>query len=241
MSASAIESNEEPRQFFQQARSIKTIEVLIFLFLVVPSLVLSLFIVKQSDLPFVVGALATIFRDLALVLLIVYFLWRNGETLAEIGWVRAGLIKEVVLGFVLFFPFYVATALIELGLLKVGLSGPRKSLPSALEATGAAQMVLATIMVVVVAIAEETIFRGYLLLRLRPALGNSVAAAVALSSLVFAVGHGYEGSAGVVTVGIMGALFALIYLWRGSLAAPIVMHFCQDFLGIVLIPLLHAK
>lgn len=32
----------------------------------------------------------------------------------------------------------------------------------------------------------------------------------------FALGHGYEGSAGVVTVGVMGMVFALVYLWRGS-------------------------
>jgi uncharacterized protein len=41
-----------------------------------------------------------------------------------------------------------------------------------------------------------------------------------------------------VTVGAMGAVFALVYVWRGSLLAPIVMHFLQDFLGIVLVPLL---
>ncbi len=29
------------------------------------------------------------------------------------------------------------------------------------------------------------------------------------SSTVFAIGHGYEGSAGLVTVGLMGAVFAL--------------------------------
>ena len=53
-----------------------------------------------------------------------------------------------------------------------------------------------------------------------------------------AVGHGCEGSAGLVTVGVMGAVFALVYLWRRSLVAPIVMHFLQYFLSIVLLPLL---
>jgi membrane protease YdiL (CAAX protease family) len=36
----------------------------------------------------------------------------------------------------------------------------------------------------------------------------------------------------------MGLAFALVYLWRKSLVAPIVMHFLQDFIGIVLLPLL---
>jgi membrane protease YdiL (CAAX protease family) len=59
--------------------------------------------------------------------------------------------------------------------------------------------------------------------------------------LIFAVGHGYEGSAGVATVGVMGVLFAVVYLWRGSLVAPMVMHLLQDFLAIVVLPLLVAK
>jgi membrane protease YdiL (CAAX protease family) len=41
-----------------------------------------------------------------------------------------------------------------------------------------------------------------------------------------------------VTVGCMGLTFALIYLWRGSLVAPVVMHFLQDFSGIILPALL---
>jgi CAAX protease family protein len=45
----------------------------------------------------------------------------------------------------------------------------------------------------------------------------------------------------LVTVGVMGAVFAIIYLWRRSLVAPIVMLFLQNFLSIVLPPLLEMK
>ena len=31
------------------------------------------------------------------------------------------------------------------------------------------------------------------------------------------LGHGYEGTASVVTVGFIGLAFALVYQWRGSL------------------------
>jgi membrane protease YdiL (CAAX protease family) len=34
----------------------------------------------------------------------------------------------------------------------------------------------------------------------------------------------------------MGLAFAFVYMWRRSLVAPIVMHFLQDFIGIVLLP-----
>jgi uncharacterized protein len=103
---------------------------------------------------------------------------------------------------------------------------------SFLKGQGSAEALLAVLLVTVVAVAEETIFRGYLLLRLLPLL-RSTAASVLLSSAIFAVGHGYEGSAGLVTIGLMGIALALVYLWRRSLVAPIVMHFLQDFLSIV--------
>ncbi len=99
---------------------------------------------------------------------------------------------------------------------------------------------LAFVLVVVVATAEETIFRGYLLLRLE-AVSQSTTVAVILSAVIFSLGHGYEGGAGVVTVGVMGVIFALVYIWRRSLVAPITMHFLQDFLAIVLLPLLGLR
>ncbi|HEY6402212.1 MAG TPA: hypothetical protein VI479_12425, partial [Blastocatellia bacterium] len=64
----------------------QAVEVAVFLFLIVPSLILSLFVVRQGGLSFVLTAVATIFRDLGLVGLILFFLWRNGENVERIGW-----------------------------------------------------------------------------------------------------------------------------------------------------------
>ena len=103
-----------------------------------------------------------------------------------------------------------------------------------------AEFLLATVLVIVVALAEETVFRGYLILRFKNVMANT-SAAVLLSAVIFSLGHGYEGSAGVITVGGMGLVFGLVYTWRQSLVAPMVMHFLQDFIGIVLLPLLGIK
>ena len=59
--------------------------------------------------------------------------------------------------------------------------------------------------------------------------------------MIFSLGHGYEGASGMVTVGVLGFVFAVVYLWRESLVAPITMHFLQDFMGVVLVPLLSLK
>jgi membrane protease YdiL (CAAX protease family) len=224
----------------QAARKEQAVEVAVFLFLIVPSMVLSLFVVRRGNLSFVLTAVATIFRDLGLVSLILFFLWRNVENVERIGWSFRRTGRQAALGAALFIPFVFGAALLERGLLRLGLSRPATPTPSFLAASGGAEFLLAAVLVAVVAVTEETIFRGYLLLRFQMLL-RSPALAVLLSSVIFSLGHGYEGSAGLVTVGVMGAVFAVIYLWRRSLVAPIVMHFLQDFLSIVLLPWLGVK
>jgi uncharacterized protein len=216
------------------------LEVLVFLFLIVPSMVLSFFIIRQGSLGFLFTAGSVILRDLALVSLILFFLWRNGEPWEMLGWNYKNGWKDVALGIALFLPMFFGAGLLDQALQAAGFSSPATPLPSFLEARGRVELLLAFFLVVLVAIAEETIFRGYLLLRFRN-LHVSLPWAVLLSTVIFSLGHGYEGSSGVVTVGAMGLTFAVIYLWRQSLVAPIVMHFLQDFIGIVLAPWLGLK
>jgi membrane protease YdiL (CAAX protease family) len=143
----------------------------------------------------------------------------------------------VLIGLVLFVPLNLATTYLDRFLQSIGFTAPSAPLPAAPTTAGVGEMILALLLVVVVAISEETIFRGYLMLRFGR-LTSSATWAVVISSVIFSLGHGYEGSAGVVTVGVLGAVFALIYLWRRSLTAPMVLHFLQDFVGIILLPLL---
>jgi membrane protease YdiL (CAAX protease family) len=203
-------------------------------------MVLSFFIIRQGSLGFAFTAFSVILRDLALVSLILFFLWRNGEPWESLGWNFKNGWKDVVLGIGLFLPMFLTAGLLDRVLQGAGLSSPATPLPAFLTAKGGAEILLAFILVVVVALAEETIFRGYLLLRFQGLKMRPVRAAL-LSAFIFSLGHGYEGSSGVVTVGGMGLVFALVYLWRGSLVAPIVMHFLQDFIGIVLAPWLGLK
>jgi len=215
-------------------------EVFVFLFLIVPSLILSFFVVKQGGMSFVLIALSSILRDLALVSLILFFLWRNGEPFNVIGWKFKNASKEAILGLWLFIPFFFGAGLLETGLRTAGFTAPATPLPSLISDKNTMEFLLAAVLVFVVALAEETIFRGYLILRFKN-VTTSTAAAVMLSAVIFSLGHGYEGSAGVITVGVMGLFFALIYIWRQSLVAPMVMHFLQDFIGIVLVPLLEMR
>ncbi len=226
-----------PEEGLHPDRKVQGAEIAVFLFLVVPSLAFSFFAVKQGRVSFSLTAVATILRDLALVCLIAFFLWRNKERVVSIGWKADNLAREIGVGLALFLPMFFFTGWLEVFLKSLGFTTPATPRPSYLEAMGTTELVLAFLLVSVVAVAEETIFRGYLLLRFE-GIGVRPVASVVLSAVIFGMGHGYEGSAGVVSIGVMGLIFAVVYLWRRSLVAPITMHFLQDFIGLVLLPLL---
>ena len=216
----------------QHARKVQVIELAVFLFLIVPPMATSFLISGQSNLGFKTGATFSILSDLGLVSLIFYFIWRNRESLHSIGLTRRNFPKEVLWGLVLFLPIMYATNLLSGVLHGAGFSAPTK-LPSFLVAKGHAGLLLAVVMVIVVAFVEETIFRGYLIRRFKSATQHPWVA-VLFSSLVFSLGHGYEGMSGVISIFCLGAVLAVIYLWRKSLVAPMVIHFCIDFSSIVL-------
>jgi membrane protease YdiL (CAAX protease family) len=209
------------------------LELLVFLLLVLPPIVLGA-VAEVSRQAFTITSLATILHDIALCALILFFLWTAGERVSAIGWTTRRLGREIALGAVLYPPVLVAITAVGWLAQAAGLDAPSAP-PTALVPRSPVELVLAAVLVIVVAIAEETIFRGYLLLRLR-AITRSTAAAVAASTLLFAAGHAYSGEAGVVVIAVLAAVLAAIYLWRGSLVAPIVLHLLQDFLGLVVAP-----
>ncbi len=213
------------------SKRVQAVELGVFLLLILPSLVLGAVLHAPRSAGFTATAATTMAQDLGLVALVLFFVWRSGESLRSIGWSFGAGLREVLVGLVFFWPTAVATSVLAGWLERLGLSGGAGS-PTFLTPAGPWQMALGLGLVAVVAVAEETIFRGYLLLRLAPFL-RSTGAAVAVSSVIFALGHGYEGGAGMISVGTLGALYAVVYLWRQSLVAPIVMHFMQDLIGVV--------
>jgi membrane protease YdiL (CAAX protease family) len=73
---------------------------------------------------------------------------------------------------------------------------------------------------------EEFICRGYLIWVFQPALGLWLAAAVSL--IVFAAAHAYQGAKGVFAVGVVGGVLTLIVLVFGSLVPAIAVHMLTD-------------
>ena len=71
----------------------------------------------------------------------------------------------MALGIALFLPMFFAAGWLDNALQAAGFSAPATPMPSFLEARGRGELLLAFFLVVLVAIAERDMFRGYLLLR----------------------------------------------------------------------------
>ena len=74
---------------------------------------------------------------------------------------------------------------------------------------------------------EELAYRAYAI----PALivaGGSASAALALTSVAFAVLHSYQGVLGVVRTGVVGVIMGMVFLHTGSVWPPMVAHVLID-------------
>lgn len=78
-------------------------------------------------------------------------------------------------------------------------------------------------------IAEEVVYRGFgiaVLAALSPSLPWW--AVVILAGAAFGLAHAYQGVAGIVTTGLLGAVLAAVYLDTGSLLLPVLLHSLID-------------
>jgi uncharacterized protein len=84
-----------------------------------------------------------------------------------------------------------------------------------------------TVLVCTVAICEEFIYRGFVQYLFKTWSG-SLSVGIAGSSLLFSVAHLYQGKRGLVSTFGVGALFAGVRAWTGSLVPTVIAHFVAD-------------
>lgn len=90
------------------------------------------------------------------------------------------------------------------------------------------------------ATSEELLFRGLLLGGIATSVGGGIRSKVLVTVIVvalFALGHGYQGWAGIIDTGLYGGLLlSLLYWWRNMrLAAPIAAHVGWNVIAIIMI------
>jgi hypothetical protein len=74
---------------------------------------------------------------------------------------------------------------------------------------------------------EEVLFRGYLQMQFTRLLHNRWAALL-LASVLFGLGHGYEGAKRMVLIAVLGFSFGVVSLTRKSLRPAMMAHTLQD-------------
>lgn len=85
---------------------------------------------------------------------------------------------------------------------------------------------LFTMVSITAGVCEEILYRGLLFATLVPLVGTWPA--VGISSLIFGLGHAYQGISGIVKTGMVGLTLALLTVFSGSLFAAIVLHAVID-------------
>jgi membrane protease YdiL (CAAX protease family) len=88
----------------------------------------------------------------------------------------------------------------------------------------------------------EELLRAFVLTRFDKLFGRAgLAAAVVIDSIVFGLGHLYQGNTSAVTSGITGALLALIFLQRRRVVDAMAVHALFDLMGIAAGYALYAR
>jgi len=167
--------------------------------------------------------------------------WVDRHTFADLGlgWSRAwwadlgfGLALGVALPGVVF-GLELAFGLVRVTGTVVARSGP--TVPGTQGVPFALAFLLTGVYFVAVGLFEELLFRGYLLVNVAEGLGGleplgvrgGLAAATAVTSLLFGLGHAANPNAsalGVATISLYGVFLAAGYLLTGRVAVPVGVH-----------------
>jgi membrane protease YdiL (CAAX protease family) len=93
-----------------------------------------------------------------------------------------------------------------------------------------------SLMCILSGVAEESLYRGFLYSYISHYLPHvKTAELVLLTSLVFGIGHAYQGWRGVASTTISGLIFGTLYVISGSLLLPAVVHSAGNLQGALIL------
>lgn len=169
-------------------------------------------------------------------ILVGYILWgarKNRVKLREIVGGRWKSAEDVLIDLAIAFGFWMVAAGVLAGLsYALGLASAsqldqaKKQLGPLLPRTGL-ELGLWIALSATAGFCEEIMFRGYLQKQFQAATRSS-ALAVILQAAVFGVAHAYQGGRRIILIGVYGALFGMLAVWRKSLRPGMLGHTMQD-------------
>ena len=92
-----------------------------------------------------------------------------------------------------------------------------------------------------VGVAEELVFRGYLQQQFTAWARGAAVGGVVFSAIMFGSAHGYEGVRAMFLLAVFGSLFGLLALFRRNLRAGIFAHSWHDAVAGLTVAFLHAR
>jgi uncharacterized protein len=99
---------------------------------------------------------------------------------------------------------------------------------------GAEEISVWALLCITAGFVEEAVFRGYLQQQFMAWTQRwprwSAAAGVVFSALIFGAAHAYEGARSMFLIGVFGAMFSLLALFRRSLRPGIIAHSAHDLI-----------
>ena len=176
----------------------------------------------RLSLPFVL--ILSLGDTFVLIVLMVALTRAHGDSVGALWLGDRPVAREALVG-ALLIPLVFFAVVVLLNLLRL-LAPWLHNVPTnpfeQLAATPAEAMALAVVAIVAGGVREE-LQRAFLLQRFVRHLGGPAVGTIVLS-VAFGAGHYMQGWDAVVTTGLLGAFWAVLYLRRGSSVAPIVSH-----------------
>jgi uncharacterized protein len=172
--------------------------------------------------PFVFAV--SIIDAVLLIALIVFFLRRGGESPRQVLFGSRRLLPEAGWG-VLLLPLtlgvVIGIAALIRGYVPELRNVPINPLESLVQTRGGLLMFIAV--AVIAGGGREELQRAFVLHRFDRYLGGPIVGIV-ITSLLFGLGHTLQGRDAAIITGVLGALWAIAYVWRRSTVGPIVNH-----------------
>jgi membrane protease YdiL (CAAX protease family) len=177
----------------------------------------------QLSLPFVF--VVTLADTILLVGLMVFFTRRRGDSVAALWLGHRPGAREAARGARQVVPIFklVVVLLNTLRLIAPGLHNVDVNPLEQLATGGPFDALMFGVVVILAGGLREELVRAFLLRRFEQHLGGAAVGVVVLST-AFGLGHYDQGWDAVITTGVLGAMWAVIYLRRRSSIAPIVSH-----------------
>jgi CAAX protease family protein len=194
----------------------------------------------QNPMVFYITTIVFLWGLFAMVYIAV---WQEGQTLRSLGFTGLrGL--HLLQGFTFFLVSAIILKGLEVILAELGYHSIGEL--SLLLPDTALERVMWVALSITAGVCEEAAFRGYFITRFReltPAGWPSKVrwlAPVALSALVFGLGHTYQGVSGFVMITAYGIMISLLFLYTRSIWPAIFAHFLLDFINLF-VPLLESN